>query len=148
MTLPIVTVEGRMVVDPELRFAPSGTAVGRFRVVASSRKKNESGEWVDDKTLWLSVTCFDKVAENVAESLEKGDLVVVTGRLQTDEWETKEGEKRSQNVLIANSVAADLKFRTIKHGEGKTSRSSSRAGGDDPWAKPEDDEPPFSPGSW
>jgi single-strand DNA-binding protein len=143
--LPVVTVEGRMVVDPELRFAQSGTAVGKFRVVASNRKKDESGEWKDDKTLWLDVTCFDKVAENVAESLEKGDLVVVVGRIQTDEWETDDGQKRSKIVMVANSVAADLKFRTIKHGEGKTSRSKG-APADDPWAKgpPEDtDEPPF-----
>lgn len=146
--LPRVTVEGRLVADPELRFAPSGVAVGNFRLVASDRKKDEaSGEWVDTKTLWLRVTCFKQVAENVAESLEKGDLVTVVGKLSTDEWEDKEGNKRSATSLIADSVAASLQFRTIRHSEGRSQRSSERpAVTTDPWSRggPADDsEPPF-----
>jgi single-strand DNA-binding protein len=144
--LPIVTVsEGRVVADPELRFASTGTAVGKFRVVANSRKKNEQGEWVDDKLLWINVTCFQQLAENVAESIRKGDLVSVTGRLQTDEWETQEGEKRSQTVIIADQVAASLRFRTIRHSEGRVERSQKADPDADPWATtpPKDDEPPF-----
>jgi single-strand DNA-binding protein len=146
--LPIVTVsDARVVNDPELRFAPSGTAVGNFRVVASNRKQNEQGEWVDDKVLWLNVTCFKQIAENAAESLRKGDLVSVTGRLQTDEWETQEGEKRSRIVLIADQVAVSLRFRTIRHGEGRVERSQAAAPDADPWATAPpttgDDEPPF-----
>jgi len=145
--LPVVTVaDARVVNDPELRFAASGVAVGSFRVVASSRKQNESGEWVDDKVLWLPVTCFKQLAENVAESLRKGDLVSVTGRLQTDEWE-KDGQKQSRTVLIADNVAASLRFRTIRHGgEGASTRSSAPDAAD-PWAAAPrsggDDEPPF-----
>jgi len=145
--LPQVTVEGRVVNDPELRFAPSGVAVGSFRLVASSRKQDESGQWVDDKTLWLGVTCFKQLAENVAESLRRGDLVVVTGRLQTDEWESDTGEKRSRTELVANGVAASLMFRTIPHGEGRAERVSAGdapAAASDPWtAPPAADEPPF-----
>lgn len=143
--LPIVTVaDARVVNDPELRFAASGVAVGSFRIVASSRKQDEKGEWVDDKVLWLGVTCFKQLAENVAESLRKGDLVSVTGRLQTDEWES-DGEKRSRTVLIADNVAASLRFRTIRHGDGEATRSSTPAA-DDPWTggqSPQSDEPPF-----
>lgn len=144
--LPIVTVpEARVVNDPELRFSPSGVAVGNFRIVCSSRKKNENDEWVDDKTLWLSVTCFKQLAENCAESLRKGDLVSVTGKLQTDEWESEGGEKRSRTVIIADGVAASLRFRTITHGAGQAERSTSPATSD-PWATgggPSSDEPPF-----
>lgn len=148
VVLPIVTIpECRVVNDPELRFAPSGVAVGNFRIVASSRKQNDQGEWVDDKTLWLGVTCFKQLAENCAESLRKGDLVSVTGRLQTDEWESEGGEKRSRTVLIADEVAASLKFRTIRHGDSEVQRSSG--GGtpeQDPWASSSttgSDDPPF-----
>lgn len=140
--LPLITIEGRCVEDPELRFAPSGIALAKMRVVASSRKKNEAGEWVDDKTLWIDVTCFRQLAENVAESLTKGDLVTVVGRLQTEEWTNKEGEKRSKISVTADSVAAALQFRTIKHSEGRSARSSGTPA-DDPWASQPRDEPPF-----
>ena len=144
--LPVLTIpEARVVRDPELRFAPSGVAVGSFRVVCSSRKKNDQDEWVDDKTLWMDVTCFKQLAENCAESLRKGDLISVTGRLQTDEWESENGEKRSKPLLIADAVAVNLRFRTVKHGEGQVQRSSAPAS--DPWATTpaatQQDEPPF-----
>lgn len=147
--LPQVTVEGRMVADPELRYSPSGVAVAKFRVVASSRKKvTEDGEekWVDDKTLWLQCTAFKRLAENIVESAQKGDLVVVTGRLQTDEWTTESNEKRSQIVCLADTVSLSLAFRTIPVGTGKAERSSA-APAEDPWASPapgaSSDEPPF-----
>jgi len=144
MPLPTVTLEGRLVEDPELRFTPSGLAVAKMRVVASKQKKDENDKWVDDKTLWINVTAWRGLAENVAESLEKGDLIVAVGPIETRSWENKEGEKRSQIEMTAFSVSADLKFRTIKHGEGKAERSRGTPA-DDPWAKPpaDDDEPPF-----
>jgi single-strand DNA-binding protein len=145
--LPIVTIpECRVVNDPELRFSPSGVAVGNFRIVASSRKQNDQGEWVDDRTLWLGVTCFKQLAENCAESLRKGDLVSVTGRLQTDEWESESGEKRSRTVIVADSVAASLRWRTIQHGAGQAQRSNAPDEAD-PWQTAPSggstDEPPF-----
>jgi single-strand DNA-binding protein len=146
--LPLVTIEGRVVDDPELRFTPSGLALAKFRIVASSRKKNEQDEWVDDKTLWIDATCWRQLAENVAESIGKGDLITVVGRLQTEEWTNKEGEKRSKISVTADSVAASLQFRTIRHGEGKSaSRSTSSRSDSDPWtggrSSTPDDEPPF-----
>lgn len=147
--LPLVTIEGRCVDDPELRFSATGMAIGKMRVVASNRKKNEvSGEWEDDKQLWIDVTCFRQLAENVAESIGKGDLITVVGRLQTESWENKEGEKRSRISVLADSIAASLQFRTIRHGEGKPDRSRDRSGGSsDPWASgtssAASDEPPF-----
>lgn len=151
--LPIVTIEGRVVADPELKFSASGMAVTRIRLVASKRKQNSEGEWVDDKTLWINATCFKQLAENVAESIAKGDIVVAVGSLQTDNWETAEGEKRSAIVLVANSISASLQFRTISHG-GRAERSSGRSESaapassseptSDPWANSSgSDEPPF-----
>lgn len=148
--LPVVTIpEARVVNDPELRFSPSGMAVGKFRVVCNGVKKGEDGKWVDDgRVLWMSVTCFRGMAENCAESLRKGDLVSVTGKLQTDEWETENGEKRSSIGLVADEVAVSLKFRTVRHGEGQAQRSASPPESD-PWASTgsssvgSQDEPPF-----
>jgi single-strand DNA-binding protein len=131
--------------EPELRFAPSGTAVTKLRLVASSRKKDENGEWVDDKTLWMGVTVFKQLAEHVAESVAKGDLVVVTGRLQTDEWTTDAGEKRSAVAMIADTVSVSLQFRTVPHsGDAKAASASSASSSESPSAAvPDNDEPPF-----
>jgi len=105
------------VADPELRFSQSGTAVARLRVVASDRKKNEqTGEWEDSDTLWLDVTCFNKLAENLCESVQKGDLLLVRGKLRTEEWDDREtGQKRSKIAMIADSVGASLAFRVLPH---------------------------------
>ena len=149
--LPVVQMEARAAADPELRFASSGIAVARIRTVCSSRKRQDDGTWVDDKNCWLDVTCFKKLAENVAESVAKGDLLVITGKLQTDEWEDKDtGAKRSQIKMIADTVAVSLAFRTVRHGEGKAERSTG-PDDDDPFATPssqsgqsaQSDDPPF-----
>jgi single-strand DNA-binding protein len=142
MPLPRITVECRAVADPELRFASSGVAVGRLRLVASDRRKNEAGDWEDADTLWIDCTCFKQLAENVAESVVKGDLLVVTGKIRTESWETQDGEKRSKIAMIADTVSASMQFRQIPHGQ-KASRSSGRDD-DDPWGRGDQpEEPPF-----
>jgi single-strand DNA-binding protein len=143
--LPVVTMEGTVVADPELRFAPSGTAVGKLRLAANSRKLNkETNQWEDDKSLFLSVTYFGAMAEHVAESLRKGDLATATGKLQTESWETEAGEKRSMIVMIADSVGVALRFRTIPHGEQKRVERSSTPPADDAWTAPNAaEDPPF-----
>lgn len=143
--LPRCAVEGRVVADPELRFASSGTAVGSFRLVAADRRQNpETKEWEDADTLWLPVTCFKKLAENVIESVGKGDLVVVTGKLKTDEWTSQEGEKKSRVVMIADTVSVSLAFRVIPHGAGRAERSTPAVPQEDQWStSPQSEEPPF-----
>jgi single-strand DNA-binding protein len=153
--LPKVHGEFRVVADPTLRFTPGGMAVAEFRVVADKKKKDEaSGEWVDDKVCWLTVVCFKKVAENVAESVQQRSLVTVTGNLQTESWETQDGEKRQSYKLIADYVGVSLAFNPAKSMSGDrdtsgVSRSSAPAD-DDPFATPAPaaagagtDEPPF-----
>ena len=95
--------EFRAAADPEIRFSPSGTAVGSVRAVASKKKKNEStGEWEDDKTCWIRVTCFKQLAENLVESISKGDSFIVTGKMSTDEWEDKDGNNRISVEVVAD----------------------------------------------
>lgn len=142
--LPIVTLaDARVVGEPELRFAPNGMAVCKMRTVMSKKKKDDQGEWVDDKVLWLTATCFGDLAEHTAESVEDKDLVTLVGRLQTDEWTTEGGDKRSAVTLVADSVAVSLKFRRVPHGAGKTERSSTPPQ-EDPWATPPTE--PAAPG--
>lgn len=148
--LPIVTGEFRVVDDPELRFTPAGKAVASFRLAANSRKKNEStGEWEDDKTCFLNADCWERVAENVAESITKGALVTVKGRLETRTYENRDGEKRTSLDLHVDDIGASLRYdpakvmRSERRSEGSAPAASAPA--DDPWASPppSSDEPPF-----
>jgi single-strand DNA-binding protein len=145
-SLPYIVMTGGLVDLPELRFTPSGKAVASLRLATKKRVKGASGQWEDGDPLYLSVTVWDKVAENVAETLtRKGQRVTVTGRLEQQWWEAKDGGgKQSKFVIVADSVSVDLTFSTYEEHE---SAAKTAAGpSDDPWAAsaPEQtDEPPF-----
>lgn len=148
MRLPSISGEFRMVADPELIFTPTGVAVCKGRLVANDRKFNEeTKEWVDDKVVWLRFVAFKKLAENIAESFTKGSLVLISGRLQTEEWETKENEKRQAYTIIVDTAGPSLAWlpaRILEAQRQESTPSGSSAGGD-PWQgqSPPDDQPPF-----
>ena len=96
MALPIVDVDGNLVADPELRFTPNGVPVAEFRVACGESKKDpETGKWKDGDTTFLTCVAWQKMAENVAESLQRGMPVVGKGRLKQRSYETRDGEKRT-----------------------------------------------------
>jgi single-strand DNA-binding protein len=168
-----ITVIGNLTDDPELRFTPSGAAVAKFRVASTPRFMDKaSGEWKDGEPLFLSCTVWRQAAENVAESLQRGSRVIVSGRLRQRSYETREGEKRTVIELEVDEIGPSLRYATAK--VQKMSRSSGGGGGfgasgggggggggggnyaDDPWASATpaggggsgsganfDDEPPF-----
>jgi len=127
--LPRITLEGRVVADPELRFGQSGTPICRMRLVAADRRMNkQTNEWEDGDTLWMDVTAFKQLAENTVESVVKGDLVIVTGKIRTEEWDDKDtGGKRSKVSMIADTVSASLQFRVIPHGEARRAQAPAPA---------------------
>jgi single-strand DNA-binding protein len=170
----IITVIGNLTDDPELRFTPSGAAVAKFRVASTPRVMDrQSGEWKDGEPLFLSCSVWRQAAENVAESLQRGARVIVSGRLRQRSYETREGEKRTVYELEVDEIGPSLRYATAK--VQKMSRSSGSGGGfgsgggggqssgggggnfDDPWATATpapsgsgsgggsnfDDEPPF-----
>lgn len=125
MALPTVASEFRLATEPELRFSQSGTAVVKMRLVASSQKKQEDGTWKDERTVWLGATAFGQLAEHIADTFDKGDLVIVTGRLVTEEWE-KDGQKRSEVRLIVDAAGPSIRFRQIPHGSGREEGQAPR----------------------
>ncbi len=143
--LPKLMMEGRLTNDPDLRFLESGVAVCSFTIVANDRKKNDdTGQWEDvGDPLFVRATVWRQPGENAAESLSKGDLVVVYGKLSNRKWEDKEGNTRYSLEITADIVAPSLQFRAIKHGTER--RSQQKQGTADPWATPpsDDSEPPF-----
>jgi single-strand DNA-binding protein len=169
-----ITVIGNLTDDPELRFTPSGAAVAKFRVASTPRfMDRQSNEWKDGDPLFLSCTVWRQAAENVAESLQRGARVIVSGRLRQRSYETREGEKRTVIELEVDEIGPSLRYATAK--VQKMSRSGGGGGGfgasgggapasggggnfDDPWASAApapaassssssgggfDDEPPF-----
>jgi single-strand DNA-binding protein len=136
----VITVVGNLTDDPELRFTPSGAAVANFRVASTPRTFNrQTNAWEDGDPLFLSCSVWRQAAENVAESLQRGARVVVTGRLKQRSYETREGEKRTVFELDVDEVGASLRYATAK--VTKTQRSGGfgnvqqpATGGSDPWA--------------
>ncbi|MEU3452123.1 single-stranded DNA-binding protein [Micromonospora sp. NPDC006766] len=137
-----ITVIGNLVDDPELRFTPSGAAVAKFRIASTPRQLDKaSGEWKDGEPLFLACTIWRQAAENVAESLQRGARVIVSGRLRQRTYETKEGEKRTVIELEVDEIGPSLRYATAK--VQKMSRSGGSGGGggqggggnfDDQWA--------------
>jgi single-strand DNA-binding protein len=99
----VVVVTGNLTKDPELRTLPSGTSVCELRIAVNSRRKDQSGNWVD-KPNYFDVTVWGAQGENCATYLSKGRPVAIEGRLDWREWETQEGQKRQAVQIIANSV--------------------------------------------
>ncbi|HWM63221.1 MAG TPA: single-stranded DNA-binding protein [Solirubrobacterales bacterium] len=99
----VVVITGNLTRDPELRSTPGGTSVCKLRVAVNSRRKDQSGNWVD-KPNYFDVTVWGAQGENCANYLEKGRPMAVEGRLDWREWEDKEGGKRQSVEIIANSV--------------------------------------------
>jgi len=95
---------GRVGKDPEMRYAPSGTAIADITIATNHNKKNAAGEW-EQQTEWHSIKAFGKTAEFVGEYIKKGGLVYVEGRLQTSSWDDKNtGQKRYRTEVIANEL--------------------------------------------
>jgi single-strand DNA-binding protein len=166
-----ITVVGNLVADPELRFTSTGQPVASFRIASTPRTRDAaSGEWKDGDSLFLTCNVWRQAAENVAESLQRGMRVIVTGRLKQRNYETKEGEKRTVYEVEVDDVGPSLRNASAKvnrvsrgGGEGGFSgggnrggnssggyggQSSSSGGGsknEDPWASDAgySDEPPF-----
>jgi single-strand DNA-binding protein len=110
-----ITIVGNLVADPELRFTPNGQAVATFRVASTPRfRDQQSGEWKDGESLFLTCNVWRQAAENVAESLQRGMRVIVQGRLKQRSYETREGEKRTVFEVEADEVGPSLKNATAK----------------------------------
>src|SRR5262249_61859300 len=110
-----ITIIGNPVDDPELRYTPTGQAVARFRVASTPRiRDNQTGEWKDGDSLFLTCNVWRQMAENVAESLQRGMRVIVNGRLRQRSYETKEGEKRTVYEVEVDDIGPSLRNASAK----------------------------------
>lgn len=109
-----VTIVGRVVNKPILKETVNGVDVAKFRMASNERRYDrETSSWVDGDSLYVNVTAWRRLAFGVHACLDKGDPVVVTGRLYTREFEV-EGQRRSMTELEAVSIGPDLSRCTVK----------------------------------
>ncbi len=169
-----ITLIGNLTADPELRFTPNGAAVANFTVASTPRTfDRQTNEWKDGDSMFLNCSVWRQYAENVAESLTKGTRVIVSGRLKSRSYETREGERRTVFEVDVDEVGPALRYataqvtRTTRGGSGggggnwqgnqgggggqrpsdpwggSGSSGGDNRGGNDPWAQQQPEEPPF-----
>jgi single-strand DNA-binding protein len=107
-----VTIVGNCTRVPEVRYSNAGKPITNLSVAVTLRKKNEAGTWENGDTSFFDVVCFDRLAENVAESVGKGQRIVVSGALKQSSWE-KDGQKRTKVEIVAEEIALSLRWDAI-----------------------------------
>jgi single-strand DNA-binding protein len=160
-----LTIVGNLTQDPELRFTPSGAAVANFTVASTPKTFDKAtNEFKDGETLFMRCAVWREAAENVTESLHRGDRVVVTGELVSRSWQTNEGENRTVMEMRVDEIGPSLRYATARvtkaqrSDAGRTSAPQQPAWGGqqpqqgDPWGggggmpagTGPHDEPPFA----
>lgn len=140
----LISFIGNLTDDPEMRFTPSGAAVANFRVASNRTWTGRDGQQ-QEETTFLTVNCWRDMAENVAESLSKGDRVVVLGRIRVRNYENREGQTVWVTEIEADEVAPSLRWAraeiTKPDRSGGGGRGGGGGGGADVPPPPEDDVP-------
>lgn len=128
-----VTLVGNITREPELRFTGGGKGVASFGL-AVNRRYQMNGEW-QEKVSFFNIVAWDSLGENAAASLHKGNRIIVTGRLEQREYETREGEKRTVVEIVADEIGPSLRWaraeieRISRDSSGSSSSSSGSSGG-------------------
>ena len=113
-----ITTIGNLTSNPDLRFTPSGKAVATVRIAVNHRTR-QGEDWVDGKPSFYDIPLWEKLAEeNPAESLRKGDRILVTGQVHTEAWTDSDGAKRTRQVITDAEIGASLRFTTVQVARG------------------------------
>jgi single-strand DNA-binding protein len=129
-----ITITGTLGADPELKFTPSGAAIVNLRVVTDTRFKDDAGKWQSRDTSWWRVTAWRQLAENTAETLAKGDKVIIVGKIKQREYEANDGEKKSVVEVEATNIGPDLSKFSANISRVQRDKQANVFAGDDPWA--------------
>lgn len=143
-----ITLTGRLTAVPEVRFSAQGVAVAAFTIVTSRRVRDQqTNEWSDADTTYWDCKAFKQLAQNIADSLDKGMEVVATGRVVQESWEDKQsGAKRSKMAVRIDAIGPSLARATAAvtkasggQGQGRQAYREARqqqgaASAEDPWS--------------
>ena len=107
-----VTVVGNLCADPEIRHTKTGQPVASFRIAENRYTRDAGGEW-HTETAFYTAQCWRDLADHAAGTFQRGDRVVVVGRLRQDTWSTETGERRSRYVIDADDLAASVRYTPV-----------------------------------
>jgi single-strand DNA-binding protein len=146
-----VILIGNLGRDPELRYTPAGQPVANFSIATSESWNKKDGSGREERTEWHRIVAWGRTAELCAQYLSKGRTVYIEGRLQTREWENKEGQKQRTTEIVANTVqfigggrdAGASGGAPRGQGGSQGGGGMSGGGGFDGGPPPADDEIPF-----
>ena len=108
------TLVGNLTRDPELRFSAKGTPWATSGLAVNRRKRLDDGTYEELPTEFYELVAFGDTAEHLTEALAKGDRVIAFGRVETDEWTTRDGELRTTIKLVCDEVGPSLRFATVE----------------------------------
>jgi single-strand DNA-binding protein len=137
-----VTFVGNLTDDPELRFTGNGAAVSTLRVASNRRWTGKDGQQ-QEETTFLNVNCWRDLAQNAAESLSKGDRVIVIGRLRVRSYENQQGQTVWVTEIEADEIAPSLRWARAEVSRTGGSSSGGAPGSDAAPPPPSDDDVPF-----
>jgi len=139
-----VILIGRLGSDPEVRYTPSGVAVANFNIATSEEWKDKDSGEKKERTEWHRIVAWRRLGEICGEYLSKGKQVYIEGRLQTRDWEDRDGNKRYTTEIVATDVqflgTRDSSESARPRGTSSTSSGDFQGG---PAQGPADDDIPF-----
>lgn len=100
--LNVVAIMGRLARDPEMRQTTTGKSVASFRIACDRGRRDANGQSQAD---WLDVVAWDRIAEFICKYFQKGSLIVIDGRLQTRQYQDKNGQNRTAIEIVAQNVS-------------------------------------------
>ncbi|ADP83181.1 single-stranded DNA-binding protein [Pseudofrankia inefficax] len=128
-----ITLVGNLIDNPNLRITPTGAYVCSFRIASTARRYDRAQDrWIDSAPLFIDIICWRRLAEHVAASLGKGDRALVSGRLQQNEFQTLQGERRRRYEIYAEAVGLELTWHPARinravRGDGTMTVQTGRA---------------------
>ncbi|MFY7820026.1 MAG: single-stranded DNA-binding protein [Rhodoluna sp.] len=108
----LVTISGLVATTPRHLITQDGLPITSFRLASSQRRfDREQNKWIDGETNWFTITGFRQLAINLSTSVQKGERIIVTGRLKIRDWDN--GERAGTSVEVeAEHVGHDLFWGT------------------------------------
>jgi single-strand DNA-binding protein len=122
MSVNKVILVGRLGQTPEVRYTPSGAAVGNFSIATNENWMDKTGQ-KQERTEWHKIVVWGKTAENCSQFLAKGRQVYVEGRLQTRQWQDKDNQTKYTTEVVATTV------QFLGGNQGATTGAGANAGG-------------------
>jgi single-strand DNA-binding protein len=137
---------GRLGRDPEVRYTPDGTAVANFSIATSREWTDKATGEKREQTEWHRIVAFRRLGEICGEYLSKGSQVYIEGRLQTRDWEDKDGNKRYTTEIVVDQMqmlGSRGSNQSAGQNAGPTSYRAPQESQNAPYSEPEEDDIPF-----